>query len=202
MLERLTNLFHKLPKTGGGKDHMGDTTPTANPPAASGGIDLKTFTDMLGAAVKPLAEAIAEIKAATAKTPSAPGQDRPLTAADVQKLLADALKAHSATTEQTTAREKFLGEKLADLPAAYRGQLGTDPAKWAGEEQAIRTQYQADFKAAGGKTPDVAGGAAGGEKVASAVDTSKLSGFELLNIGLAKLPVPGAVAVATETQKK
>jgi hypothetical protein len=81
-----------------------------------------------------------------------------LTLDDITKLL-DARDTQRAGTE---ARQKFIGEKLKGVPAAYHGLLGNDPAKWPAEEQAIRAQLQTDLAGLGVKAGNVGGGAGGG----------------------------------------
>ncbi len=116
-----------------------------------------------------------------------PGEDarapKTLSAEDVVTLL-DERDARRAGSEK---REKFLGEKLKDLPPAYRALLGSDESKWAAEEQQIRSQYQADFKVSGQKVPDVSGKQPGDAAAPSkVVDTSKLSPTQLIEAGLGK----------------
>lgn len=108
---------------------------------------------------------------------------------DVKKLIAESLGQHQQTTQTQQLRERYLGEKLKDLPAAYRNQLGSDPAKWTAEEQAIRDAYKADFKIAGGTVADVGGSAGAGnssaaKKPGEGVDMSKMTPTQLMELGM------------------
>jgi hypothetical protein len=123
---------------------------------------------------------------------------KPMTAADVQRVVTEALAAAQQSQAQTAQRQQYAAEKLKDLPEVYRGQLGTDPTKWAAEEQTIRGRYQADFKAAGGTTKDVGGGTTGGVKPSETVDLSKLSPVQLASMAL-KDSKPVAAPAQTTT---
>lgn len=214
MLKGLLKIFggRTAGPTGGKADMPGEAqqaaaAATANPPAASGGIDQKAINAAIDAAIiaaiKPLNEQIGtltqQLADAKAKAPAG------ISAADVDKLLSEKLAASQQSAEAKAAREKFVGEKLKDLPAVYQGQLGNDPGKWPAEEQAIRAQFQADLKAAGVTAKPVDGGAGtgGAAKAGTAVDTSKLSGQSLIEIGLkdSKPIGPAAAAAAQQAAK-
>ncbi len=78
---------------------------------------------------------------------------------------------------------------MKGVPAAYHGKLGTDPAKWPAEEQAIRDGFKADLAAIGAKVPDVSGGTAAGtagSAEVTAAAASKSSLYRNLTPGQAK----------------
>jgi hypothetical protein len=126
----------------------------------------KVIADTMAAdaAAKTKVEADAA-KAAAAATPTptpATATLAPLTAEAVSKLLNDTLATRDQQAQSTAARNAFLAEKMKDVPAAYRGALGNDPAKWTAEEQKIRETLKADLSAMGAKVPDISGGNATG----------------------------------------
>lgn len=104
----------------------------------------------------------------------------------IAKVVSDQLAASQASQTKIAARQAYVSEKMKDVPAAYLSQLGDDPAKFTENEQAIRTQLKADLAKLGVKAPDVGGTAPGGDpkKATDAVDTSKLSGIELITMGV------------------
>lgn len=183
---------------------MAEAGNTATPPAASGGIDTNALSQAIATALATaLPAAIAEankpmVEALRAQQPAAGTQGQAaaqggqagaakaqtLTEQDVARIVGDQLKSFQQTTQQTQARERYQADKLKDLPAAYRNQLGPDPAKWAAEEQQIRDQYKADFGAVGGQGKDVGGDQPGGQKPAATIDTSKLSPAQKIELGL------------------
>jgi hypothetical protein len=144
------------------------------------------INDTLGAAIKPVTDSIATLTATQgdlvknqtvladtlkALPPAAPAADKgatdgkdkaadagkSLTLEDVAKLLDERDSKRQQTAQQSAAREAFIKDKLAKLPAVYQGQLGNDAAKWNDEATKIQQQYEADFKAGGGKADDVGG---------------------------------------------
>jgi hypothetical protein len=172
---------------------MPDNPATATPPA----IDMAALTKSIIEQVTPsliegLKPVIAEqIKAAVPApvTPAPATKDakpEALTAEAVAKIVADQIAAASQANGQKAARDAFQAEKLKDLPAAYRNQLGSDPAKWAAEEQAIREQFKADLKAAGLEPKNVGGAAKEGGKTAeqNPVDKSKIDPVSRIEMGL------------------
>lgn len=151
----------------------------------------KAMAPLIGAAVaeavKPLNERIEKLQAPApaAETKTAAGKEnapKPLSLEDITKLL-DERDGRNRSAQQ---REQFQQSKLADLPAAYRHQLGTDPAKWAAEEQTIRAQYREDLAKAGVKAANVGGTSPGGAKPADAppADLSKMNGTQKILLGL------------------
>lgn len=217
MFDKLSNLFRR-PATAGGKDPMAGET-TATP-----GIDTKALGEAIAASLtaslgpalataigeanKPLVEQLGKLQPPAAAAGNAAGgnaagagatggKPTPVTAEDVAKIVAEQLKGFQQTSQQTAQREAYLGSKLKDLPAAYRNQLGPDPAKWAAEEQAIRDQFKADLAAAGVKPADVGGDQPGGQKPGQAVDLSKLSPVQKVMAGLAASTPQGARGNAT-----
>lgn len=187
-------------------------TNTATPPAANGGIDVQALTQgivqgvsaALGEALKPLGEQLGKL-AAPEKKPEA-ATDKPITAQDVAKMVTDALAGQKASADGVAKREQFITANLGKLPAAYRNQLGTDPAKWADESKAIQGQFEADVKGLPGVKLESLGTPAGdggktpaGEKP----DLSKIPAFERLHMGLEKqLPVPAANTTAAGGEAK
>ena len=134
-------------------------------------------------AVKPLNERLAKFETAQ----SAPAKDaaakeaaavKPITEADIDARVEAKFKAAQEASTAKATRDAYLGEKLKDLPEAYRSQLGSDPAKFAEQEQKIRDTFKADFKAAGGTVKDVAGvtaAAAGGVAPAAGLNLDQNS---------------------------
>lgn len=140
---------------------------------------LKIVTDTMAADKEA-----AKTAAAATAVKEGDGKDKPVTLAAIEQLITERLGAQQQQTTAKAARDAYIGEKLKDLPLAYRNQLGNDAAKWADEEQTIRTQFQADMKTLG-VTPKNAGQHTnpGGKPTAeqAVVDESKLSGMELLD---------------------
>jgi hypothetical protein len=202
------NPFKRRPVAGEGNT-MAEANATT-PPA--GGIDY----EKLGAAVaaglapalqsanKPLLDALARLQpaapaeqGAAAKGGKGEAADKPLSMDDVRKAITDALSSTQQQQAKTQARASYAAEKLKDLPKVYQDQLpDTDDANaLAQAEQRIRAAYQADFKLAGGKTADVGGQAAGGKPPTNAVDLSKVSPVQAIEMGLkAAKPAQGAAA--------
>lgn len=140
----------------------------------------KAATDAVAAAVtdavKPLNDQLQQLgqkveQAATAET--------------VEQAVAEKLGAAQAEQQSDAARQKFVAENLADVPEVYLAELGDDPAQFEAHAKAIREQYKADLDKAGVKAPDV-GGKPGGGKPADAVDTSKLSPMEKIQMGVSQ----------------
>ena len=212
MIEWLKNLFGgpkpaelRTPANAGEGVAMPDgTTNTATPPAASGGITLDQFNAALntaiGAATKPLLDKIAALETGLASVKDAAGKAG--TPEAVAKLVADQLTAQNA--KQTAAadlaakRTAFIADTLKGVPAIYAGKLGDDPAMWADEAKTIRETFQADLTAAGIKAPAVSSnppaGAATGTAANAMVDTSKLSGIQLIALGVKQNSTPVTIA--------
>jgi hypothetical protein len=101
-------------------------------------------------------------------------------------------------------KSRFVGEKMKDLPQVYQGLLGNDPAKWAAEEQDIRTRFKADLKTAGVTAADVGGDASQGASAAGAIDLSKMNTQAKLELGLKQSTAarpPGTAAPAANAAK-
>jgi hypothetical protein len=157
----------------------------------------RTFTASLAEALKPINDRLAKFETAPAPEAKTDGKaaGRNLTAEDVGKIVNDALANHRASESKRAARAAFADEKMKDLPRIYRDQLPEtdDVNQLQLAEQRIRSQYQTDFKAAGGAEEDAAG-AAGGQSVGGAnpggagpiqnVDLSKLNASQLIYMGL------------------
>ncbi len=110
-----------------------------------------------------------ETNPATSPPPvSPPAAPEYVSRADVDKLVSEgvqkALAADSTTRADENVRERFIREKMADLPLIYQQSLAKngDPKQLAQDEQRIREQYKADFKKGGGVTNDIGGNRAGG----------------------------------------
>lgn len=179
---------------------MGDTpnTNTATSPAASGGLTIdqvqKAIADALApvaAALKPLSDSVAGLQ--KSHETLAKGQEamqaaagKALTPEALTKAVADQLAAQNTAAAQGKAKGDFVAEHLKGIPEIYHGKLGADAAKWADEAKAIREGFQKDLAAAGIKAPPVGSAAAvaGAIDPARAVDTSKLSGAELIALGV------------------
>jgi hypothetical protein len=118
-------------------------------------------------------------------------------AAQVEKLVNAKIETLSKSQETAAARDRFVSERMAKFPAAYRAQIGHDPAKFEEQLKSIQSQFETDFKAAGGKITDVAAPGSGGKPPETTLDPSKLTPKQFAETYLAK--VPGAV-VAQEKQ--
>jgi hypothetical protein len=205
------NVFQKLFKRRSAAKEKPMTLVTQPPATNPAAPDVNAQIAALTGVVTKLAEGQQAILTHLAKppapaepakpAPAAGGGDKPLTQADVERLVNERLAAQQQSSQQAAARSAFVAGKLKDLPAVYQNQLGNDPAKWEAEEQQIRSAFQADFKAAGGKVPDVGGTSAGGAPPSQTVDTSKLSGFDLIGIAV-KDSKPVTVAPAPASPAK
>ena len=183
------------------------TNPTPAAPGSQPSLTLKeieaTIATAVAAAVKPIAdaqkaitdaltaEANAKAEAAKAEAAKKPAdktaEAKPLTAEDVAKLLSDTLNQRDAASKTTAAREAFIADKLKGVPAVYATKLGSDPAKWATEEQAIRDGLKADLAALGVTPKTVDGETPGGTTAASGtVGTAALSLAQLKAQGLSE----------------
>lgn len=121
----------------------------------------------------------------------------------VKRLVADALRERETAQTRSAARERWVRERMADLPEAYRRQLPEtdDPAALAQAEQALRQQYRDDFRIAGPPTPSI-GGDAGGAAPGEAVDYSRLSPLQQIGLGLSRTPVVRATAARKRAARK
>lgn len=166
-----------MPLTDDDKKVVADLIAAANKPIADALAESqknqKVIADTLAGDAKARADAEAKAKADADAAAKAAGtatkKDEPpktLTAEEITKLATDsiakALADRDAAAKSTAARDAFLAEKMKDVPAPYQAKLGTDPAKWAAEEQQIREGLKTDLKGLGFTPKDVAGGAAGG----------------------------------------
>jgi hypothetical protein len=190
MFKGLSNLFRKGKK-------MPEQTAAATPPN-SGGIDAKALADAISAGIaeqlKPLAAKLDQLTspapapaAAAAVAPAATAAaaaEKPLTLADIAKALNDRDQANAQRAALATSKQTFLDSKMKDLPGAYRAKLGDDPSKWTAEEQAIRSEFRADFKIAGGQATQVGGDVSDGSSPETAVDTSKMTAIQKIELGL------------------
>jgi len=120
----------------------------------------KSIAPAFTQALTPLAEQIGKLQTpAPATAAAAPGEAKPLTLADVDKLVGEEAPGFTQQAQIQQARQSYIASKLADLPEEYQGALGTDPAKFAEQEHAIRGRYKGLLDKLGVKAPKVAGGA-------------------------------------------
>lgn len=171
----------------------------------------RVIADTMAADAKAKKEAeAAAAAAATADKGKEGGKEaKPLTAEDVARLTSEAiaktLTERDAAAKSTAARDAFIADKLKNVPAAYHAKLGSDPAKWAAEEQVIRDGLKADLTAMGLQPKDVKGGDAGG--VTTSGDSAKTTEQQTaqykaqgLSDGAAEfatqIKLPGAAAAA------
>jgi hypothetical protein len=212
----LKNLIRRSPERAGGKADMEGQAAAA---PAGAPFDMEKLGELIGtkidaavaAATKPLQDQIAKLQAPAAPAAEAPKPDpaakeKPLTMADVQKALTDALAAQQATTATKAARDGYAADKLKDLPAVYRNQLPNtaDAGELARAEQTIRAQYLADLKASGITPPPVAGTPPGNGAAATKTpaDYSKMTGSQLLAEGIKQRPVATVTAETAALAEK
>lgn len=163
------------------------TTPTTAPPALDTEAIIKAAeqaaTEAVSKALAPLTEQVRSLEQKLAEAPTADA---------VSKAVTDAISAQQQQQAQQSARQKYIAEHLKDVPDAYHSHLGDDPAKWPEEEQHLRKVLRGDLEKLGVKADNIGGTApptganAGGnpKPATAAVDTSKLSGIELLEMGV------------------
>lgn len=189
----------------------GETNPTANPtPAATGGIDYEKLGAAIAAANKPLLDRLTALESAV-KPSAAPATDdaaqpsagvtapKTPTLSDFEKLLDKKLGERDQSAAIKMARDAAAA-RMSDLPEAYRAQLPqtADAAELARAEQSIRTTYAADFKkAAPGAAPVVNGNPPpnGAPATRPPLDTSKMTGAQLIGEGLKERPVINVTGV-------
>ncbi len=150
------------------------------------------------AAIKPISE---QVQTLAQKITTAP------TAESVSKAVTETFAAQQTQQTQVNARQEFISQNLKGIPDAFHSMVGNDPAKFAEQAQALRDA----LKTAGVTVANVGGNASPAntqgrgdpKSVTAAVDTSKLSGIELLRMGVAsssgKAVQPGDSAKATAT---
>jgi len=184
---------------------MSDTNPN-NPPATT--LDMKALGEVIASqvatAIKPIGDALAGVLTEIKSLGTSRGDDKkdagktgeaekPLTAADVAKLIADSRAKDVADAAQVAktraAREAAIKTHLTGVPDVYHSRLpDTDnaaaleaAAKKAGEE------YRSHLAAAGVKAPTIgAQPAAGATAAGAAVDTSKLNPVAKIATGYAQ----------------
>lgn len=168
---------------------------TPNEDLAERVATLETSLGALTAATEKMSQGITallerEVADKDKNTAAEADQPKPVTIEQVEALLNE----RDGKQSQTAARQTYLNEKMSDLPDAYQRLMPDtgDAAKLAKAEQDVRAQFKKDFPnaAANGsgeekKSTDVSGLTAttGGDK-AEAVDLSKLSGIEKIQMGL------------------
>lgn len=182
---------------------MGDTpNTTATPPAASGVTKeelAQAIQGAIAAATKPLAEQVAALQGElkTVQEASKAAGVAPKTE-DVVRAVNEQLAAQQAAVASSAARSAAITEKGKGILPKYLEKIGNDPAKFDAEIAEARAACQADLAAAGIKAAAVSSDAPGGSaKPADLGDTSKLSGAELIAMGVtasAANPKPAAAA--------
>jgi hypothetical protein len=189
---------------------LGESLAAALAPALTTAMTT-AITTAVSEANKPLVEQFKTLQAqpaTAAGTPAAagkPGEVKPVTLDDVKNVIAEQFKGIQQQNQQSAQRDAYLANKLKDVPAAYRNQLGNDPAKWATEEQTIRDQFKTDLAAAGLKPKDVGGVTpAGGAPPTSSVDLSKLNPTQLAELSFKQTAAgkPEATEAATTAAAK
>ena len=174
---------------------------------AQGAIDLDKLGGIIATAVagalKPVADSVAALQAQMKPADTAKKEEgKPLSLADVEKLLDNKLGAQQQSQQLAHRRDSFIGERLAKLPKAYQNMLGSDPAKWEDEAKVIAAQHAADFKASGGQIQNTGGENPAGQSPAAAKpDLSKIPAQERIAMGLAKIPVVTGTAQTQEAAK-
>jgi len=124
-------------------------------------------------------------------------------AADVRRVVADVLAERDAASRRAAGRDRYVRDKLADLPDAYRRLMPDtdDEAALAAAERDVRRRYRDDLRAFAGPTfagaaADVAGGgddpAGNGQRPGAAVDYSALSPLQQIALGLKGAKPAGA----------
>ncbi len=150
-------------------------TPATPAPNTPSGLTAADVAKMIGEATAPLVKqleaALADQKVLAdtfAKLPPAAMDEGKIVEAALAKLEAKTAEAGKATAKKA-AIDKYTAEKMADVLKSFPElvKLGEDPAKWAEEEQAIRTVVKGRLEGLGVKTADV-GGSAGGTAPAAA----------------------------------
>ena len=173
------------------------TQQTVTPPATSGGTSDERIAKIAAEAAAAIAAAIRPI---TEKLGAmAESQKKAVTAETIGKTVADAIEARSTAQAANQARTEFVAANLKNVPRIYADKLGADAGKWAEEARAIRESYLADLKAMGIQAPAVgsdAPGATGTMKPGDIVDTTKLSGIQLIELGVKQSSV--AVPISSE----
>jgi hypothetical protein len=158
-------------------------------PKAAGGLP-ETTSKAVGVGVETKAQGQQAGDAADAA-------GRFVTQADLEKMLdarvQQALQQHDKTRLAGDVRERFIREKMGDLPLVVQNllpQVG-DVKVLAGAEQDIRKEmsawFQAGLKRYGLKIPDVNGGAGTHGSISPmqmGIDTSKISPEKLIAMGI------------------
>jgi hypothetical protein len=154
------NPFKRQSKTAGKATKMAETTPAAFDYEKLGAAVAKAMAPAFTDALAPLAEQVGRLQPAStpATTPADAGQ-KTLTLEDIDKLVSTKLQAVQQQSQSQQARQAYIASKLADLPEEYQGALGTDPAQFAAQEQAIRGRYKGLLDKLGVKPAEVSGGA-------------------------------------------
>jgi hypothetical protein len=196
----ILNLFKRPPRRGGGKDDpMPQGTPPTGSPAGAAPPATSDPTAALTDAVRQLAQSQATLLDALRQAPAQPaGPTGAAPAArsgdDIRRIVSDVLRERESSQQRTAARDRYVRERMADLPDAYRRLMpdAEDPADLAAAEADVRRRFRDDFRAASPATgpagaADVSGDAPGGRRPAAAVDYSRLSPLQQITVGLRDL---------------
>ena len=162
------------------------------PPAGDAGRQLVELSD----AVRRLAESqqtLLEALAPKRRDPGAPApQPQPPTGADdVRRVVLDVLREHDQQRQRTDGRDRYVRQKMSDLPDAYRRLMPQtdDATALATAERDVRRQFRDDLRslsAGGAPGGDLAGDPTtnAGQRPGAAVDYSTLSPLQQIALGL------------------
>lgn len=150
----------------------------------------RAATAAVTAAVGPLTEQVKTLQEGLGKAP---------TTESVGKAVTDALAAQTASQTKATDRVRFISEKLKDVPDAYHSMIGDDPTKFDEQARKLRAVLKGDLEKLGVKAANVGGdtastGSGNPAPATRALDTSKLSGIELIQQGVQQTSAPGSPA--------
>ena len=185
-----------------------EPTSSDAPPAPDVGRQLGELSD----AVRRLAESqqtLLDALSPARRETSAPAAQPPSPAADdVRRVVLDVLREHDQQRQRADGRDRYVRQRMSDLPDAYRRLVPQtdDPAALAAAERDVRRQFREDLQAIGAGAVagnDVAGDVftAAGQRPGSAVDYSTLSPLQQIALGLRDAtPVGAATARAGGTR--
>jgi hypothetical protein len=192
--------------TGGGKEiAMNDALPNPDPapadapPAPDVGRQLVELSDAvrrLAESQQTLLDALAPARRDTsARTP----QSQPSGADDVRRIVLDVLREHDQQRHRADGRDRYVRQRMSDLPDAYRRLMPQtdDPTALATAERDVRRQFREDLRAIGAGDPagnDLAADSTttAGQRPGAAVDYSTLSPLQQIAVGLRDVKPAGA----------
>lgn len=184
------------------------------PPAGDVGRQLGELSDAvrrLAESQQTLLEALAPARRDGSAPPALP---LPTGADDVRRVVLDVLREHEQQRQRADGRDRYVRQKMSDLPDAYRRLMPQtdDAAALATAERDVRRQFRDDLRAIGA---DPAGSDVAGEPVTNtgqrpgaAVDYSTLSPLQQIALGLrdakpagaGRAGVPGNARAATRAR--